>query len=412
MAKRITLDDFAKMAMSEYGTLDIRKRQMKELAAKFDICIPSVVKKNKVDVGLFRIEGNPELGSEIVAAAPALNVVPDAPPANEISEGEVNIGGNALKFENYNGIKVFSTPIDYSLVPERDSNFVAWGNYHLIKKLLSSDQFLSIYMVGETGNGKTFNFEQAAAQLKRELIAVNFTAMTDEDDLVGGFRLVNGDTVWVDGPVIEAMKRGAILLLDEVDLSTEPVMALQSVLQGKPYFVKKLGRVITPAPGFKVVATANTKGDGDGDYVFTNVMNKAFLDRFKILLDQPYPSISVERKIVSRYVANACPHVGEEWISNVTRFVDIVRNSYKQGALDEQISTRRLVDMTQMYGLLGNATEAIKLTTNRFPEEVQNAMLALWENIDTTPDPEGAEAVAGQADPVATDANGNPNIPF
>jgi len=418
MAKRVSLDDFAAMAMSEYGTLDVRKRQMKELAAKFDVCIPAVVKKNKVGVGLFRIEGNPEAG-ETPVAAPAVGVPASLPASNPVTTGEVvTDGGVALSFENYNGIKVFSTPLTYSLVPERDKNFVAWGNFSLVKKLLSTDQFLSIYVVGETGNGKTFNFEQAAAQLNREIITVNFTAMTDEDDLVGGFRLVEGDTVWVDGPVLEAMKRGAILLLDEVDLATEPVMALQSVLQGKSYFVKKLGRLVKPAPGFKVVATANTKGDGDGDYVFTNVLNKAFLDRFKVMLDQPYPSISVERKIAKRWVENNAPHIEDVFIDNLTRFVDVVRSTYASGGIDEQISTRRMVDVLQMYGILGNASEAIKLTTNRFAEEVQKAMLTLWENIDNTPDPDGAESAANSggdsADPVAAPASsgGAPNIPF
>lgn len=414
MAKRITLDDFAALAMSEFGTLDLRKRQMKLLAANYDICIPSKVKKNKVGVGLFRIDGDPAKGALPEKAAPA--ATPVAAPVVEsnpvVSGVMVDPAGVDLAYESFNGIKVFSTPLTYSLIPDQDKNFVAWGNYHLIKKLLSADQFLSIYMVGETGNGKTFNFEQAAAQLKKEIIVVNFTAMTDEDDLVGGFRLVNGDTVWVDGPVIEAMKRGAILLLDEVDLATEAVMALQSVLQGKSYFIKKLGRLITPAPGFKVVATANTKGDGDGDYVYTNVMNKAFLDRFKVLLEQPYPSIAVERKIVNRYVSNNCPQVDDLFVANITRFVDVVRNSYKEGAISEQISTRRLIDMTQMYGLLGNAQEAIKLTTNRFPEEVQNAMLALWETIHTTPDPEGADVDPDAADGTATTSTAAPEIPF
>lgn len=406
MAKRVSLDDFAALAMSEYGTLDVRKRHMKELAAKFDICVPSKVKKNKVDVGLFRIDGDPNKGTVLEAAPVTPSVPANAPPANPVTEGVMQNGDATLAYENYNGIKVFSTPLDYSLVPNRDKNFVAWGNFSLVKKLLSNDAFLSIYVVGETGNGKTFNFEQAAAQLNREIITVNFTAQTDEDDLIGGFRLVNGDTVWVDGPVLEAMKRGAILLLDEVDLATEPVMALQSVLQGKSYFVKKLGRLVEPAPGFKVVATANTKGDGDGDYMFTNVLNKAFLDRFKVLLEQPYPSLAVERKIAKRYAENNCPHVEDAFLDNITKFVDVIRTTYKDGGIDEQISTRRMIDTVQMYGILGNANEAIKLTTNRFDEETQSAMLTLWENIDNTPDPlEGVEA--GSEDPST-----EPDIPF
>ena len=384
MASRISLDDFAALAMSEFGTIDIRRAQAKTLRAKYDVGIPRLVFKNenKIDVGLFRIPGDPDAGTSPAPATPAVNVADTA---------SATANGNPLAVENFNGIKVYSAPLNVSLIPERDKNFVAWGNYHLIKKMLKAEEFLSVYVTGETGNGKTFNFEQAAASLGIELVAVNFTAQTDEDDLIGGFRLVGGDTVWVDGPVLEAMKRGACLLLDEVDLATEPVMALQSVLQGKPYFVKKLGRLVTPAPGFKVVATANTKGDGDGDYAYTNVLNKAFLDRFKILIEQPYPPLAVERKILTKYVEQNCPHVEPEWIESVTRLVDIVRSTYKDGSISEQISTRRAVDMTQMYGLLGNATEAIKLTTNRFDTDVQDAILTLWDNIDSTPDPESID---------------------
>lgn len=395
MASRIDINDFAALAFREFGKIEIRRGEAKILRSKYDVGIPRLVFKNenKVDVGLFRIPGDPDLGTALPEKG-----VPAAAVSVEDTASPRGING-ALAVENFNGLQVYSAPTDISLVPDRDKNFVAWGNYHLIKKLLKTDQFLSIYVTGETGNGKTFNFEQACAALGRELISVPFTAQTDEDDLIGGLRLIGGDTVWVDGPVIEAMKRGAILLLDEVDLATEAVMTLQSVLQGKPYFIKKLGRLVTPAPGFAVVATANTKGDGDGDYVFTNVLNKAFLDRFKILLEQPYPSLAVERKIVRKFVEYNCPHVDDEWVTSLTRFVDVVRNTYKDGGISEQISTRRAVDMTQMFGILGNASEAIKLTTNRFDSEVQDAMLVLWENIDTTPDPEAIAEEEKYAEP-------------
>jgi hypothetical protein len=374
MARRIKIDDFAALAMSEFNKIELRRRELNFLKAKYDVGIPMIIWDNKIAPGLFLIPGDPSKGDV------ALDPVP-TPVTTTVS----NAGGN-LAFEDFNGIKVFSTPDSHSLVPSLNANFVPWGNYHLIKKLINHDKFMTAYITGETGNGKTLNFEQACAELKRELIVVPITAFTDEDDLFGGFRLVGGDTVWVDGPVIEAMKRGAILLLDEVDNGTEPLMSLQAVLQGNSYFVKKLGRVVEPTDGFAVFATANTKGDGDGDYVFTNVLNKAFLDRFKILVEQPYPSIAVERKIVSRWIKYNAPHVPNSWTNNITKFVDVVRNTYKEGGISEQISTRRLVDMTMMYGMLGNASEAIKLTTNRFDTDTQVAMLALWENIDDSPE--------------------------
>ena len=380
MAKRVSLNDFAVLAISEFKTLDLRSKELGMLKKKFDVCIPSKVWENKVAPGVFRIDGNPEEGEQI-DVNPTPRPVAAAVSASVSAPASFTNNGTALAVESYNGIPVYSTPADLMLIPDQDKNFVPWGDYKLIERLLSHDDFLSIYVTGETGNGKTFNFEQAAANLGRELITVNFTAQTDEDDLIGGFRLINGDTVWVDGPVIEAMKRGAILLLDEVDLATEAVMSLQSVLQGKSYYMKKLGRTVNPANGFTIVATANTKGDGDGDYVFTNVLNKAFLDRFKILLEQPYPDLHVERKILNQYIKYNCSHVVGNWVDDVTNFVDVVRNAYKEGSIAEQISTRRLVDMTQMYGLLGDAKEAIRLTTNRFDVETRDAMLVLWDNI-------------------------------
>lgn len=371
MAKRISLDGFAAIALESRGSLELKRREIKEVAAEYDVLIPSEIWDNRIARGVFSIAGNPENATE--------TLTPAAPVAQVATPSVMNAGASAV--ESFNGIQVHATPLDHSLIPDKDPDFVPWGNYALIKKLLSTDRFSSIYVVGETGNGKTFNFEQAAAALGKEIVTVAFTAETDEDDLIGGFRLVGGDTVWVDGPVIEAMKRGAILLLDEVDNGTEPVMALQAVLQGKPFFVKKLGRLIKPAPGFKVVATANTKGDGDGDYAFTNILNKAFLDRFKITIKQPYPTPSIEKKILNRWKDNNAPHVESEFINILVEFVKAIRETYDDGGISEQISTRRAVDIVDMYSVLNNPREAIELTTNRFDEETQTAMLQFWDQV-------------------------------
>jgi hypothetical protein len=384
---RVTTDTFAMLADREFKTTVLKRKQAFFIRDKYAVLVPSVLWKNQVGKGQFEIVGNiadgdsamyPEIDTTVTASLP--------------NNAPVNANGVDLKGELFNGMKVFRTPKEHSLIPERDPDFVAWGNFALTKKLLSSKEFMSIYVVGETGNGKTFNFEQAAAQLKKEIITVSFTAETDEDDLIGGIRLFSGETVYVVGPVIEAMERGAILLLDEVDLSSESVMALQSVLQGKPYFVKKLGRLVSPAPGFKVVATANTRGDGNADkYVFTNQMNGAFLDRFKVTLEQEYPNVSVEKKILSTYMQNHNGKVDTAWISDAVKFAGIIRNSYKEGILDDQVSTRRLVDMTMLYGILGSAKEAVALATNRFAKETQSAMNILWDTLDSTPDPDAGD---------------------
>ena len=155
--------------------------------------------------------------------------------------------------------------IQQNLVPSKDDNYVPFGNFTDVKKIIQSGIFYPTFITGLSGNGKTFSVEQACAALNRELIRVNITIETDEDDLIGGFRLVDGNTVWHNGPVVEALERGAVLLLDEVDLASNKILCLQSILEGKGVFLKKTGRYVNPAPGFTVVATANTKGKGSDD---------------------------------------------------------------------------------------------------------------------------------------------------
>ena len=170
--------------------------------------------------------------------------------------------------------------VEQNLIPVKDDTFVSFGNFSDIKKIIKSGLFYPTFITGLSGNGKTFSVEQACSQTKRELIRVNITIETDEDDLIGGFRLVNGETVWHNGPVTEALQRGAILLLDEIDLASNKILCLQSILEGKGVFLKKIGKFITPAEGFNVFATANTKGKGseDGRFIGTNVLNEAFLE--------------------------------------------------------------------------------------------------------------------------------------
>ncbi len=270
-----------------------------------------------------------------------------------------------------------------SLIPSIDNNFVPFGNFRDLKKILKSELFYPIFITGLSGNGKTFGVEQACAQLNRELIRVNITIETDEDDLVGGFRLVDGNTAWHNGPVIEALERGSVLLLDEIDLASNKILCLQSILEGKGVFLKKIGKYVQPAPGFTVVATANTKGKGsdDGRFVGTNVLNEAFLERFPLTFEQEYPTVSVETKMLHNYCSElqCCD---DAFITNLVNWADIIRKTFNEGGVDEVISTRRLVHIIRAFSIFNDRVKAIKMCLNRFDEETKQSFIELYDKID------------------------------
>lgn len=274
-----------------------------------------------------------------------------------------------------------------NLIPNKDATFVSFGNFSDIKKVVQSGLFYPAFITGLSGNGKTFGVEQSCAQLGRELIRVNITIETDEDDLIGGFRLVNGETVWHNGPVVEAMERGAILLLDEIDLASNKIMCLQSVLEGKGVFLKKIGKHIVPKSGFNVIATANTKGKGsdDGRFIGTNVLNEAFLERFPITFEQEYPTISVETKILTKVAESlSIPMIGEhtDFIKHLCTWSEIIRKTFNDGGIDEVISTRRLVHIIKAYSIFGKKDKAIKVCLNRFDDETKSTFVELYDKID------------------------------
>tara|TARA_B100001939_G_scaffold247153_1_gene214233 strand:- start:202 stop:1263 length:1062 start_codon:yes stop_codon:yes gene_type:complete len=268
--------------------------------------------------------------------------------------------------------------IEQDLIPQKDDNFVSFGNFTDIKKIIKSNLFYPAFITGLSGNGKTFLVEQACSQLKRELIRVNITIETDEDDLIGGFRLVNGETVWHNGPVIEALERGAILLLDEVDLASNKILCLQSILEGKGVFLKKIGKFVNPKEGFNVIATANTKGKGsdDGRFIGTNVLNEAFLERFCVTFEQSYPTPSTEAKILSRLCDD------DKFVSHLVDWADIIRKTFYDGGIDEVISTRRLVHIVNAFKIFGNKSKAIDVCTARFDDETKTAFLELYDKVD------------------------------
>ena len=265
-----------------------------------------------------------------------------------------------------------------SLVPTKDPTFVPFGNFNAVKKIIKSGVFYPTYIQGLSGNGKTFGVEQACAQLNRELIRVNITIETDEDDLIGGFRLQNGSTVWHNGPIIEALERGCVLLLDEVDLASNKILCLQSILEGKGVFLKKIGRYVKPANGFNVIATANTKGKGsdDGRFMGTNVLNEAFLERFAITLEQDYPSPVTETKILKAICSD------DSFCARLADWAQIIRKTFADGGVDEVISTRRLVHIVKAFAIFGSKEDAIQYSINRFDDETKQAFLELYDKID------------------------------
>ena len=281
-----------------------------------------------------------------------------------------------------------ATPaVEQNLIPAKDDTFVPFGSFSDIKKIVKSGLFYPTFITGLSGNGKTFSVEQSCAQLNRELIRVNITIETDEDDLIGGFRLINGETVWHNGPVVEAMQRGAVLLLDEIDLASNKILCLQSILEGKGVFLKKIGKHITSTKGFQVFATANTKGKGsdDGRFIGTNVLNEAFLERFPVTFEQSYPTPATEQKILEGISLDLGVE-DREFCKRLVDWGDIIRKTFYDGGVDEIISTRRLVHIIRAYSIFGSKMKAIEVCVNRFDDETKQSFMELYDAVDADVD--------------------------
>ena len=338
---------------------------VKELVKHADsmgITYPTFVTKpsNRVDRGMYRIDM-------------ITNVVPlvKQPPLNQ---------------EPQETKKVIQTIFDQMQIeiPKKDPKYVSWGFYRDVKQIIESNAFYPLFIAGLSGNGKTMMVEQSCAATKRKYVRVNITEESDEDDLIGGFRLVNGETVWCDGPIPQAMKQGAVCLIDEIDRGSNKLMCLQAVLEGKPLYIKKTGALVIPQVGFNIIATANTKGRGseDGRFTGARILDEAFLERFVATLEQPYPTIAVEKKIV----LNAMEDYGNldgEFADNLVTWADIIRQTYKDGGVDDLISTRRLVHISRSYGIFGDRTKAIEMCISRFDEDTRVAFLDLYTKVDS-----------------------------
>ena len=336
----------------------ITKAMTKEVAAKAGIPYPTWFRK-ACSVGYNAYKLPVEGGS--VASAPV------APVTEE--HAVVNLVASNMEKQN--------------LVPAPFEGFVSWGHFSTIEKIVKSGLFYPIFVTGLSGNGKTLMIEQVHAKMKKELIRVNITIETDEDDLLGGFRLVNGETKFVPGPVIEAMERGCTLLLDECDLGSNKLLALQPVLEGKGVFLKKVNKWITAKQGFNVMATANTKGKGseDGRFIGTNILNEAFLERFAITIEQPYASAAIEKKIVLGSMTKY-GSADDEFATNLITWADVIRKTFYDGGVSEVISTRRLDHIVKAFAIFGDKMKSIELCVSRFDEDTKASFLDLYTKID------------------------------
>ena len=271
-----------------------------------------------------------------------------------------------------------------SYIPEKFPGYVPWGNFNTVKEVIKSGIFYPMFITGLSGNGKTLMVKEVCSRLNREYVRANITVETDEDDLIGGFRLLNGETVWHDGPVVTAMKRGALLLLDEVDLASNKIMCLQPVLEGSSIYLKKIGKWVHPTPGFNVIATANTKGQGsdDGRFIGTNIMNESFLERFPATIEQSYPTNRIEEKILVNELAKK-DKVDDDFVGNLVKWADVIRKTFYEGGIDEIISTRRLVHIVNAFGIFDDKAKAITMCISRFDAETRDSFLDLYTKVDS-----------------------------
>ncbi len=315
----------------------------------------------------------------------ALQIMPQAKWGDRYRKPKVV--GDARVVQHETAIKKVDEAV--SFVPSPDPNYIKAGYFAEIVKIMQAGMFIPTFVTGLSGMGKTKEVFEAAAKSKRELIRVNITIETDEDDLLGHYTLKDGETVWEDGPVIVAMERGAILLLDEIDLASNKIMCLQPVLEGGAIFLKKINRLVKPTPGFNIIATANTKGKGsdDGRFIGTNILNEAFLDRFPITFEQNYPNASTEKKIVAKILSNY-EVKDDEFVDHLVQWTDVIRRTFDDGGIDEIISTRRLVNIVNAYMVFRSKEKAIEYSINRFDEDTKNGFMDLWSKVDPSAVPE------------------------
>ena len=379
--------EFVDYAVNKYGTNELSVAELKEANKHFgNKYAPQWLIKNadyKVGKSLFKLPTESDMATTSKSSGESEKVLTTKAPETETKSEAAYVVSS----------------LTGDIVPKKDPVFVSFGNYPDVKSIIKSKMFYPVFITGLSGNGKTMGVTQACAENKRELIRVNITIETDEDDLLGGYRLKDGQTVWQNGPVIEAMERGAVLLLDEIDLASNKIMCLQPILEGSGVFVKKINRFVKPAHGFNVVATANTKGQGsdDGKFIGTNVLNEAFLERFPITFEQSYPKPSVEEKILVATL-KAAGKTDNDFCKKLVTWADVIRKTYFDGGVDEIISTRRLVHIIQAYAIFNKKMKAVEVCTNRFDDDTKNSFIELYTKVDAGASAEQIAEQQRQAD--------------
>ena len=370
-------------ALIATGKQTISKTEIKTIATKLGLKSTQFFTKedsNRVGRGQYRVPG------ANVDMQPALQaqVIPMAKPTEKSNHKISNV----------------TTDLDVTnLVPVAYKNYVPFGNFDDVLSIVQSMRFFPVFISGHSGNGKTMSIEQACAKAKRKFICVSMTPETDESDLLGNYVLIDGNMEWRDGPVTTAARQGAVLCIDEIDYGAQNLSSLQRVLEGKPFMLKKKGELISPAPGFTVFATANTKGKGsdDGRYMFTNVLNEAFLERFRTTMEQEFPPVKTERKIVEKELASA-GKADDDFAEKLVTWADVIRKTFADGGCDEVISTRRLVHIVETYGIFGDKMKAITLCLNRFDDDTKASFVDLYTKVDAGASAD--EILAPQPEPV------------
>ena len=427
---------FKEAILKKFGNENFLKVDAKAICDKlgftdsqFKTISTHVLRHIKVDKGIFAFPTDHAFGSgkrkvksspEVVKASKKKTLKSDLAVINEAEQKTPEVKVVKASVEKPKTVSksktVQKTPaVSVSLIPQSDPQYVSWGHFKDIKTIISSKIFYPVFVTGLSGNGKTSMIHEVCAKLKRDLVRVNITIETDEDDLLGGFRLVDGETVWQDGPIINAMRRGSIALVDEIDLASHKIMCLQPVLEGKPIYLKKINEVVYPEPGFNVIATANTKGKGsdDGRFIGTNILNDAFLDRFSATFYQEYPSTKMETKILKKQFAKY--EIDEdEFVDKLVKWADVIRRSFKEGAVDDIVTTRRLIDVTKSYSIFNDKMKAVAMCLERFDDETKESFTDLYTKIDagvSLEDLNQSDEVQEEED-VIMQENTDDNVPF
>ena len=389
---------FKNAIIKKYGNKQFTKEQAQEVCSKnglsdsdFRSITSHVLRKIKVEKGVFSFPADHAFGgskksSKVETKKTSKVIKPKTTKEVPVEEFIKDIPETVST--TVPNIPSISSSV-VNLKPESHEGYVTHGNHKDVKSVIKSKMFYPIFITGLSGNGKTLLVHQICHELKRDMIRVNITIETDEDDLLGGFRLVDGETVWHDGPVVSAMENGSVLLLDEIDLASHKVMCLQPVLEGKPIYLKKVNRYVYPKAGFTVVATANTKGKGsdDGRFMGTNILNEAFLDRFPVTLYQDYPTASVEQKILSKIFEKHDAEADTDFVEKLCKWSDVIRKTFADGGCDEVITTRRLVNVIEAFLIFKNKVKAIEMCVERFDDDTKLSFTDLYKKIDGGIDP-------------------------